>query len=214
MQTNQNLNQQWQQCFQDLPLIAILRGIQPGECLEIAKAIFDAGFRILEVPLNSPQPLESIALLAEKFPTQFIGAGTVTTVGAVDSCAQSGCKLVVTPNFNPKIAERVKQHDMIYYPGIATPSEAFMALEAGADGLKLFPAELISPAVAKALRAVLPLTTQLIPVGGITPDNMADYIAAGTNGFGIGSALYKPGKSVQDIRDSAQAFVTAFRSIQ
>ena len=207
MSTENSLVQSWQSVFEKMPLIAILRGIEPGECMEIAAGIFDAGFEILEIPLNSPQPYESISRLTRAFPEKLIGAGTVTTLDAVASCKTCNCKLVVTPNFNPKIAEAVKSDDMIFCPGVTTPSEAFMALNSGANALKLFPAEMISPKVVKAMRAVLPADTTLIPVGGIGPENMQDYLEAGANGFGIGSALYKPGKPLLEVRRSAEKFV-------
>jgi 2-dehydro-3-deoxyphosphogalactonate aldolase len=213
MSVTQDLNSAWQSAFDEMPLIAILRGIQPDECVEIAGAIFDAGFRILEVPLNSPNPFDSIASLTKMFPEHFIGAGTVTTVEAVESCAAAGCRLIVTPNFNSKIASAVKAHNIMYFPGVATPSEAFAALEAGADGLKLFPGEMITPTVVKAMRAVLPATTSVIPVGGVTATNMADYVAAGANGFGIGSALYRPAKSIEEIRASAKIFVDTHKAL-
>ena len=208
MMTKQSLSEKWQKAFSTLPLIAILRGIKPDECIEVAGAIFDQGFEILEVPLNSPDPFASISTLCKAFPDRLIGAGTVTSAEAVVSCVDVGCELIIAPNFNSHVACVAKEHKLIYCPGVATPSEAFMALEAGADSLKLFPAELISPSIVKALRAVLPLETTLIPVGGITPDNMAEYQRAGANGFGIGSALYKPGKSIADILRSASDFAS------
>ena len=204
---------QWKQALTELPLIAILRGVQPQQCLDVADVLFDEGFRILEVPLNSPQPFDSISQITKAFPDQFTGAGTVTTLSGVEGCVSTGCRLIVTPNFNPAIAARVFDTGMIYCPGVATPSEAFAALEAGAHGLKLFPAELVGANVVKAIRAVLPPETSLIPVGGINPSNMAEFVAAGANGFGIGSALYKPGKSLDDIRMSARDFVSAWRDI-
>ena len=198
----------WRQTFRAVPLIAILRGVSPKECIEVAQALFDEGFEVLEVPLNSPDPYESIGLLTAAFPEKFIGAGTVLSVDQVARCVDVNCKLIVTPNFNPAVAREVKDADMIYCPGVATPTEAFMAIEAGAHGLKLFPAELVKPSVVKAMRAVLPQSTDLIPVGGIAPGNMGDFIDAGANGFGIGSALYKPGKTLSTIRESARLFLS------
>ena len=207
---NQNsLTTKWQQSFSSMPLVAILRGITPDECLAVADVIFSHGFEILEVPLNSPDPYTSIAKLIDRYPNKFIGAGTVTSVESLETCVSVGCELIVTPNFNPSIASAIKQHELIYYPGVATPSEAFMAIEAGAHGLKLFPAELISPKIVKAMRAVLPQSIKLIPVGGITPTNMDEYLVAGASGFGLGSALYQSGKSVADIGIAAQSFVKA-----
>ena len=213
MTRNNDLRKQWQETFATLPLIAILRGIQTHECEEIAQSIFASGLGILEIPLNSPAPFNSISLLTRKFPDKFVGAGTVTSIEAVEACIEADCKLIVTPNFNPDVARAVSHHDVIYCPGVATPSEAFAAIDAGADGLKLFPAEMITPNIVKALRAVLPADVPLIPVGGITPNNMSDYVSAGADGFGIGSALYKPGKASQDIHASSKLFVEAWSNL-
>lgn len=192
-----------------LPLVAILRGIPPGEAVETTQAIVDAGFTLVEVPLNSPQPLETVALLVRKFPGVVIGAGTVLEVAQVDALHAAGARLIVAPNFHAGVVRRARELGMACLPGVATPSEAFAALAAGATGLKLFPAEAIPPAAVAAMRAVLPPATLLLPVGGIAPHTMAAYRGAGADGFGIGSALYKPGKSAAAVGESARAFVAA-----
>ena len=195
-----------------LPLIAILRGLTPAEAPAIGQALVDSGFAIIEVPLNSPEPLHSIDSLSRLFPGTLIGAGTVLNAQQVKEVHAAGGRLVVAPNFNPAVVAQALALKMVVLPGVATPSEAFAALDAGAHGLKLFPAEMISPATVKALRAVLPKDAALMPVGGITPDNMAAYRAAGASGFGLGSALYAPGRSAEQVSLAAQNFVNAFRS--
>jgi 2-dehydro-3-deoxyphosphogalactonate aldolase len=195
-----------------LPLIAILRGLTPAEAPAIGEALVSSGFVLIEVPLNSPQPLDSIARLVAQFPHALVGAGTVLQVQQVKEVHAAGGRLVVAPNFNPSVVAAALALGMVVLPGVASPTEAFAALDAGAHGLKLFPAEMISPATVKALRAVLPQQTALMPVGGITPDTMAAYRAAGAAGFGLGSALYAPGRSADQVRASAQKFVHAFRA--
>lgn len=199
------------QAMAQLPLIAILRGLTPAEAPAIGQALVDSGFALIEVPLNSPEPLESIAALTKLFPQALIGAGTVLNTQQVKDVHAAGGRLIVSPNFNLAVVTQALALGMVVLPGVATPSEAFAALDAGTHGLKLFPAEMISPATVKAMRAVLPKDTALMPVGGITPDNMAAYRAAGASGFGLGSALYAPGKSVQAVQQQAQAFVRAFK---
>jgi 2-dehydro-3-deoxyphosphogalactonate aldolase len=199
------------QAMAQLPLIAILRGLTPAEAPAIGQALVDSGFALIEVPLNSPEPLQSIAALTQLFPQALIGAGTVLNTQQVQAVHAAGGRLVVSPNFNPAVVAQALALGMVVLPGVATPSEAFAALDAGAHGLKLFPAEMISPATVKALRAVLPKEAALMPVGGITPGNMAAYRAAGASGFGLGSALYAPGRSAQQVRDSAAEFVRAFK---
>ena len=198
------------QAMTQLPLIAILRGLTPAEAPATGQALVDSGFALIEVPLNSPQPLQSIATLTQLFPQTLIGAGTVLNTQQVKDVHAAGGRLVVSPNFNPAVVAQALALGMVVLPGVATPTEAFAALDAGAHGLKLFPAEMISPATVKALRAVLPKDAALMPVGGITPDNMAAYRAAGATGFGLGSALYAPGCSAQEVRNKAQLFVRAF----
>ncbi len=192
-----------------LPLIAILRGLTPAEAADIGDAIVQPGFRLLEVPLNSPRPLESIALLRARFPEALVGAGTVLGAQQVREVHAAGGELIVAPNFNPEVIAEAARLGLVSLPGVMTPTEAFGALAAGASGLKLFPAELASPAVVKALLAVLPAGTRLMPVGGITPAGMGAWRDAGAAGFGIGSALYKPGKPAAAVREDAMSFVAA-----
>jgi len=195
------------QALAQLPLIAILRGLTPAEAPTIGQALVDSGFAIIEVPLNSPDPLASIRALTDMFPLTLIGAGTVLNTAQVQQVHAAGGRLIVAPNFQPAVVAQALQLGMVVLPGVVTPSEAFAAIEAGAHGLKLFPAELITPTVLKALRAVLPPSMPLLPVGGITPDNMAAYRAAGASGFGLGSALYAPGRTAEQVRRQAAAFV-------
>jgi len=193
------------------PLVAILRGIRTDEALEIGEALLQNGFRTLEVPLNSPTPLKSIELLARRFGDRaVVGAGTVLSEAAARDVASAGGTLVVMPHSDAAVIRAAKAAGCLCLPGVATVTEAFAALAAGADALKLFPAEQLSPAVLKAWRAVLPAQCRLLPVGGITPEGMADYVKAGASGFGIGGALYRPGKAVADIARDAAAFVAAF----
>ncbi len=197
-----NLDQALQHC----PLVAILRGITPAECLDVADVLLECGFVILEVPLNSPQPLESIERLARSHAGHaLIGAGTVLYEAEVEAVARAGGRLMVAPSTNPRVIARAREHGLITMPGFATPSEAFCALEAGADGLKLFPAEANPPHVLRALRAVLPRNVPVLPVGSIDEHNMAGYWATGANGFGLGSSLYKPGIALEQLRVRARA---------
>jgi 2-dehydro-3-deoxyphosphogalactonate aldolase len=196
-----------------LPLIAILRGITPDEAVPVGLALAEAGFRVIEVPLNSPQPLRSIEGLARELGARcLVGAGTVLSAVQVDAVAQAGGRLIVMPHGDAQVIRAAKAQGLWCAPGIATATEGFAALAAGADALKLFPAELLTPAVLKALRAVFPPEVLFVPVGGITPQNLAAYVAAGANGFGLGSALYKPGDTPQDVATHARAFVGAWRS--
>lgn len=197
--------------FPDLPLVAILRGLTPEEAPAIADALTQTGFGLLEVPLNSPRPLESIALMAKACPHALVGAGTVLTPEQVQQVHAAGGQLIVSPNANVAVIREAVRLGMVCLPGIATPTEAFCALDAGAQGLKLFPAEAASPAVLKAMLAVLPPGTLMVPVGGISTDGMGPWLAAGAHGFGLGSALYTPGKSADAVRQAATAFVAAYR---
>jgi 2-dehydro-3-deoxyphosphogalactonate aldolase len=193
-----------------VPLVAVLRGITPGEVEPIGAALTDNSFRILEVPLNSPDPFESIRRLAQLYRQRcLIGAGTVIDVDDVERVARVGGRLIVMPHGDVAVVREAKQLGLLAVPGVATPTEAFAALAAGADGLKMFPAEQLSPAVLKAWRAVLPKDTLVFPVGGIRPDNMAPYWAVGANGFGTGSNLYQPGASPDKVRESAAEFAAA-----
>jgi len=195
-----------------LPLVAILRGLKPEEALDMGHAIVNAGFHILEVPLNSPDPLCSIQILADAFPNALVGAGTVTTAQQVRDIKAVGGQLIISPHLDDNVVCEAVNLGLISLPGVATPSEAFKAIALGAHGLKLFPAEMISPAVVKSMRAVLPGNIRLVPVGGIGTHNMADYRKSGASGFGIGSALYAPGKSAQAVGESAAAFVKAWQA--
>ncbi|MDT3719435.1 2-dehydro-3-deoxy-6-phosphogalactonate aldolase [Pseudomonas oryzihabitans] len=198
--------------LKDLPLIAILRGVTPDEIVAVGRALYDAGFRVIEIPLNSPQPFESIRrLTVELGDSCLIGAGTVLTEAQVAEVDAAGGRLIVSPNANLAVIRASKAAGLVSAPGVATPSEGFAALEAGADSLKLFPAEQLGPAVVKAWRAVFPKELALLPVGGITPDNMGPYVAAGANGFGLGSALYKPGLNAAQVSANAQAFAAGWR---
>lgn len=203
-----------QHALQALPLVAILRGLTPAEALPVGQALVDAGWGLLEVPLNSPRPLDSIAALAQAFPQALVGAGTVLKVAEVAAVQGAGGRLIVSPNADPAVIAEAHRRGLVCLPGVATPTEAFAALAAGATGLKLFPAEMIAPAVVKALRAVLPAGVPLLPVGGIAPGHLATYRAAGASGFGIGSALYQPGGTVEAVAAAAQRFAQAWRDSQ
>ena len=194
------------------PLVAILRGVTSDEADSIAVVIVEAGFGAIEVPLNSPDPLASIELIARLFGDKvLVGAGTVIEASQVDDVAEAGAKLVIAPNADAAVIERAAKLGLVVVPGVATMTEAFAALKAGASGLKLFPGEALGPDIVKAWRAVLPKETQLYPVGGVTPERIAPYKQAGANGFGIGSALYRPGASVEDVARAAQMFVKAWK---
>ena len=192
-------------------IIAILRGISPAEVIAVSQALYDAGIRIVEVPLNSPEPFKSIALLAETFAGKMvIGAGTVLSVQDVNMLKEHGGQISVSPDCNPETIARALSLGLEPLPGVFTPTEAFAAIRAGAKHLKLFPAEVASPQTIKAWKAVLPKHIQIHAVGGVTPDNMKDWRAAGTSGFGIGSSLYKPGMTVAQISQSAHRLVNAW----
>jgi len=196
-----------------LPLIAILRGITPEEAGPVARALATAGFAIIEVPLNSPRPLDSIRLLSVALgDTCLVGGGTITAPTQVNEIGRAGGRLIVMPHSDPATVRTAKAAGLACLPGVATPTEGFAALENGADGLKLFPAEELGPPVVRAWRAVFPPETLFFPVGGITPENLASYWDAGADGFGLGSALYKPGMRVEDVSARAHTFIDAWHA--
>lgn len=209
-----DLHQKFTEALQSLPLIAILRGLTPVEALPIGQALVSTRWTLIEVPLNSPQPLDSIAAMASTFPQALIGAGTVLTPSDVRNVHAAGGQLIISPNFNPAVVAEGVRLGLVCLPGVMTASEAFAALDAGAAGLKIFPAEMASPAVVKALRAVLPARAVVLPVGGITPENMRAYLEAGANGFGIGSALYKPGADAATVTQNAMNFIAVNANIK
>jgi 2-dehydro-3-deoxyphosphogalactonate aldolase len=195
------------------PLVAILRGIAPDEVEAIGDALADAGFTLIEVPLNSPQPFESIARLARRLEGRaMVGAGTVLEVGEVAAVARAGGRIVVSPNTDAAVIAATVEAGLASMPGYFTPSEAFAAIRAGAHALKLFPAEAAGQAVLRAQAAVLPAAVPKLAVGGIVPESMAGWIAAGARGFGLGSALYKPGFDAADVRRRADAFMIAWQA--
>lgn len=197
------------------PVIAILRGIRPDEVVHIADVLINAGIGIIEVPLNSPSPIESIARLVEHCGDHaLVGAGTVLTIQQVSDVASAGGQLIVSPNSNPAVIAATRSADMLSMPGYFTPTEAFASIDAGAHAVKLFPAEAATPAVVKAHRAVLPSTLPLFVVGGVTADKAADWIAAGATGFGLGGSLYRPGYSAAQVAKNAAQFVETIRGCQ
>ncbi len=199
--------------FAELPLVAILRGLKPAEAVDTAAALVAAGFRLIEVPLNSPDPLASIRLMSDRFGNEaLIGAGTVLTGAQVHDVLGAGGRLIVAPNFDTRVAASVQKAHGDYLPGVGTVTEAFAALEAGASGLKLFPAEVIPPAAVKAMMAVMPKGTRLLPVGGIDETTMGAYVKAGAAGFGLGSAIYKPGMAASEIGTRAAALKAAWNA--
>lgn len=196
--------------FAACPLVAILRGITPDEAVAHVAELVDAGFTLIEIPLNSPAALTSIARVAAGFGDRaIIGAGTVLEGQAVADVQAAGGRLIVAPNFDPEVAAAARAAGMVYGPGVATPSEMFAALRAGADFLKLFPAEVLPPLAVKALRAVVPMSVPLVPVGGISPATMRPYLEAGASGFGLGSGLYRPGQSPAETAERAARFRAA-----
>ena len=192
-------------------LIAILRGIEPVQALEIAEVIINAGITKIEVPMNSPDAIQSIKLMVEKFGDNAeFGAGTVLNVAQVDAVAAVGGKLIVSPNCNTQVIRRTKELGLQSFPGVRTPTEAFSAIDAGADGLKFFPASILGPSGVAAMKAVLPKDMPTFAVGGANADNFEQWLAAGIDGFGIGSAIFKPGFSAQQVKDVAELMVAAY----
>lgn len=197
------------------PLIAILRGLVPNSAEAVSDSLIDAGFRVIEVPLNSPQPVQSIATIVRRHGDRaIVGAGTVLTVEDVNAVADAGGRIIVSPNMNPDVGRAAVAKGLFWCPGVITPSEAFAALDIRASVLKVFPAEMMPPAAIAAMRAVLPKDAVIAAVGGITPQTMGPYVAAGVDGFGLGSALFKPGYSLDDIAKRAQAFVQAWEELK
>jgi len=203
----------FQHALRDCGLIAILRGVRPDEVEAIGSALYEAGFRIIEVPLNSPEPLQSIATLRRTLPADcVIGAGTVLSPEAVLEVREAGGELIVMPHSDARVIAAAKEAGLCCAPGVATVTEAFAALAAGADVLKMFPAEQLGPHVVKAWRAVIPASVALLPVGGILPSSVSVFIDAGASGFGLGSALYKPGLTAAAVGENAKAFVSAWQT--
>lgn len=210
-----DLMTRWRQALDTLPLVAILRGIRPDEALGIGEMLVEAGFKVLEVPLNSPEPFDSIKLLASALGDRaIVGAGTVLTVADVETLKAVGGQICISPNANPDVIRRAKALGLISFPAFYTATEAFSAIEAGADALKLFPAELAGPKGLKALKAVLPKQMPVFPVGGIEPGNMDVYLEVGAAGFGIGSSVFKPGDTAEIVYKKAKAFVDAWTKLR
>jgi 2-dehydro-3-deoxyphosphogalactonate aldolase len=199
----------------NLPLVAILRGLRPDNAEAVGQALVEAGFRVIEVPLNSPEPFRSIEILAKAMPKDvLVGAGTVLDPDQADGVRNVGGRLIVMPHADLAVIRRAKDLELLCTPGVATPTEAFAALKAGADAIKIFPAEAIPPNVVKAWRAVLPKETIVLPVGGIRPETMKSYMDAGATGFGLGSALFTPAMSTEEIARNARAFAAAWNSLR
>src|SRR5689334_3094982 len=192
-------------------IIAILRGIRPEEAEPICEALLEAGLTTIEVPLNSPRPLQTIGALAKTFGSQAtIGAGTVLTAQEVRDVANAGGRIIVSPSFDAEVVVATKALKLASWPGVLTPSECFAALKAGADGLKIFPCSVIGPSGVKAMRAVLPAQTEIYAVGGAGPANFAEWLSAGVTGFGVGTALYQPGNTLAQVRKAAKDIVRAY----
>lgn len=193
----------------EFPLIAILRGLRPEEAGAIGDALVEGGFRIIEVPLNSPEPLKSIEVLAKRFPDILIGAGTVLDPDDASRVKDAGGGLILMPHSDPAVIRRARELALSCVPGVTTPTEGFAAVKAGADALKMFPAEMLPPAIVKAWRAVFPPDLVLMPVGGVTPEKLKSYWESGARGFGLGSALYAPGLSPEAVGANARTFAAA-----
>lgn len=196
------------------PLVAILRGLNPAEAVDVAKVLYAAGFRALEVPLNRPGAIEAIAAIVKlNLPDTMVGGGTMLTVEHVEAVHAAGGRLMVSPNCVPAVIRRAAELGMYCAPGVATPTEAFVALDAGAHALKIFPAESVGYGGVKALKSVLPAGTPVWPVGGVAPDTMAAWMKAGATGFGIGGALYTPGVTLGQLKERAESFVNTWRAL-
>jgi 2-dehydro-3-deoxyphosphogalactonate aldolase len=205
----------FEQAAKNCGIVAILRGIKPSEVLGVGNALHGAGIRVVEVPLNSPDPFVSIAALADHFKGRLIvGAGTVLDVASVDNLRAAGGQISVSPDCNPAVIARAVDQGLVPLPGVFTPTEAFTAIRAGASHLKLFPAEAASPVTVKAWKAVLPKHVKIYAVGGVTPANMQTWADAGCAGFGIGSNIYKPGMTADDVATSARGFVAAWHALK
>jgi 2-dehydro-3-deoxyphosphogalactonate aldolase len=198
--------------FRQMPVIAILRGVRPSEAVAIAEAVLESGIRVIEIPLNSPDPLTSIKHVAEELAGRaVVGAGTVLSEAEVDRVADVGGRLIVSPNMDPQVIRKTKAHGLVSAPGVMTPSEAFAALAADADVLKLFPGEFFSLPSIRSMAAVLPKTSVLVLVGGVTPDMIGDFCGSPVAGFGVGSSIYKPGLTAADVKVRANRFADAIR---
>jgi 2-dehydro-3-deoxyphosphogalactonate aldolase len=209
-----DLKAQWEDALATVPLVAILRGLRPSEALGVGEMLIRAGFKVLEVPLNSPDPFDSIQAMAEAFKGRaIVGAGTVLSVPEVERLARAGGQICISPNANPDVIRAAKAAGLISFPAFFTATEAFAAIDAGADALKLFPAELAGPKGLKALKAVLPRAMPVFPVGGITADNMDTYLEVGAKGFGIGTSVFKPGDTAEIVFRKAKAFTDAWTAL-
>ena len=200
----------FRQALEHLPLVAILRGLRPQDAVAVGQSLWRSGWRMLEVPLNSPDPLQSIALLVDALPQALVGAGTVLSSHQVREVHQAGGRLIVSPHFDPDVLSTTLKLGLVCLPGVLTPTEAFGALQLGASGLKLFPAEACTPAVLKAMRAVLPPAAVVLPVGGIQLEHLAGWRQAGASGLGLGSAVYRPGQSALEVERQAQGWAQAW----
>jgi 2-dehydro-3-deoxyphosphogalactonate aldolase len=208
-----NATNLFEQYFQQCPLVAIIRGVTPGEAEATGRALFEGGIRIIEVPLNSPQPFESIRKLANALGEDaLVGAGTVLDAADVPRVKEAGGRIVVSPNTDVEVIRATVAAGMVASPGFFTPSEAFAALDAGAHALKLFPAEAATPKVLKSMRAVIPKDVRLLVVGGVTPDAVRGWLDAGADGFGLGGGIYKPGQSPDETLQTARAYAAAVRA--
>ena len=202
----------FEDAFRQMPVIAILRGVKPTEAIAIAEAVLESGIRVIEIPLNSPDPLTSIRQVADGLAGRaIVGAGTVLSEAEVDHVVESGGRIIVSPNMDPQVIRKTKARGLVSAPGIMTPSEAFAALAAGADVLKMFPGELFTMPIIRAVAAVLPKTSVLVLVGGVTPDSIGAFRGSPLAGFGVGSSIYKPSMSAADVKVNAAKFVDAIR---